>query len=382
MCVSANSTKDRFTANVFATLGPGPATNSRGVYRFNGLAAGRYRVQFNQCSPKPRYATQWYRSQASQRSATPVTVKSGVTTARIDATMRLGASVTGRVVNSVRKPLNNICVFAFNPSTGQFGFGITGKTGRYTMRGLATGSYTATFSPCNSPVNLVTVTRHIKVTAPRTRSGVNARLVSGGSASGTVTVAGSATPAANTCVEFVSPDPANAGSLGITGADGSYLATGLAPGSYQVYFNDPLCGLGPLGLAPQWYNNQPTQATATKVTITIGHTTTGINAALQTDGTITGTVLGPSSKPLSGICVTVLPLAAGAVPVVAVSGKSGGFTVTDMLPGRYKAEFSSGCGATGYRTQWWKNVGSPQHAMPIKVNAAETVTGIDATMAR
>ena len=382
VCISANSTKDRFPASVIAILGPGPATNSRGTYRLNGLAAGRYLVQFNQCSQRPRYATQWYHNHASLRSATPVTVRSGATTARIDATMKLGASFIGQVVNSSGKPLKNICVFAVNPSTGQFGFGFTGKTGRYTVGALATGSYTASFSPCNSSANLVTVTRHVKVTAPHTTSGVNARLVVGGSASGTVAVAGSAAPASNTCVEFVSADPANAGSISFTGADGSYLATGLASGSYQVYFNDPLCGLGPVGLAPQWYNDQPTQATASKVTITVGHTTTGINAALQTDGTITGTVLGPSSAALSGICVTALPLAAGFAPIVAVTGKSGAFTLLDLLPGRYKVEFSSGCGTTGYRAQWWHNANSPQTATVINVTAAQTVTGIDATMAR
>ena len=380
-CVSAINTRDRASA-IIVIGGPGPTTDSRGAYKLTGLAAGRYDVLFSQCAVNQQYPDQWYRGQDSQVAATPVTVQPGATTAGIDAIMRLGGSVTGRVVDSSGKPLKNICVSAYNPNTGQFGFGTTGNTGTYAMHAVATGSYTVSFSPCNSPVNLVTVTRHIKVTAPHTTSGVNARLVPGGSASGTVTVAGSAAPAANVCVEFVSADPANSGGVGFTGANGTYLATGLAPGNYQAYFNDPLCFFGPTGLAPQWYNGQPTQATATKVTITVGNTTSGINAALQTDGTITGTVRGPSSAALGGICVTAMPLAAGAVPVVAVSGKSGAFTILDMLPGRYKVEFSSGCGATGYRTQWWQNAGSRQAATVINVTAAQTVTGIAATMTR
>jgi Carboxypeptidase regulatory-like domain len=360
--------------------GIGPTTDSRGAYRISGLAPGRYDVLFSQCTVNARYPDQWYRGQNSQLSATPVRVRAGATTSGIDATMRPGGTVTGRVVDSAGKPLNNICPFAFNPNTGQFGFATTGRTGTYTMRGLATGSYTVSFSPCNPAVNLVTVTRHIKVTASHTTSGVNARLSPGGSASGTVTVAGSAALVDNVCVEFISANPNNPGGFGFTGADGTYLATGLAPGSYQVYFNDPSCFFGKTGLAPQWYNGQPRQATANKVTITVGHTTAGINAALQTDGTITGTVLGPSSAALGGVCVTAMPLAAGSVPVVAVSGKSGGFTLLNMLPRRYKVEFSSGCGATGYRTQWWQNAGSRQAATAINVSAAQTVTGIDATL--
>ena len=112
----------------------------------------------------------------------------------------------------------------------------------------------------------------------------------------------------------------------------------------------------------------------------VGHTTPGINAALQTDGTITGTVHGPSSKALSGVCVTAMPLAAGSLPIVAIS-KQGGFSLAGLLPGRYKAEFSSGCGVTGYVTQWWKDVSSRQAETVINVPAAHVVTGIDATMA-
>ncbi len=380
VCASAVNPRDHA---VVGSGGFGPTTNSHGVYRLSGLAPGRYDVQFTTCTTvHSPYANQWYRGRPSQLSATPVAVRAGTTTSGIDATLRLGGIVKGRVVNSSGKPLNNICVFAYNFTSGQFVFGTTGRTGTYRMRGVATGSYTLEFSPCNYGVNLVNVVRHVKVIAPHTISGVNARLVPGGSASGVITVASSAGPVANTCAEFISANPASLGGVGDTRADGSYLATGLAPGSYQVYFNDPLCGLGPVGLAPQWYNDQPTQSTANKVTITVGHTTAAIDAALQTDGTITGTVLGPSSAPLGGICVTAMPLAAGSVPVVAVSGKSGGFTLTEMLPGRYKVEFSSGCGAKGYRTQWWADAGSRQTATAFQVNAAQTVTGIDATMTR
>ncbi len=391
VCVSAVNTRDRAaSANTVITIGgggstgtgPGPVTNSRGVYRLADLAPGRYLVQFFPCTAGSRNASQWYKGHATLRSAMPVTVHAGGTTAGIDATLQVGASVTGRVVDSAGKPLRNICAFAYNSNTGQSGFGTTGKTGRYRVRGLATGSYTVSFNPCIFGVNLVAAPRHIKVTAPRTATGVNARLVPGGSATGVVTAARSAVPIGGACVEFISPNPANQGGFGFTDASGKYLTVGMAPGSYQVYFDDPLCGLSSPGLAPQWYNDQPTRATATKVAITAGHTMLGIDAALQADGTITGTVRGRSSTPLSGACVTAMPLAAALVPVVAVSGKAGGFTLTDMLPGRYKVEFSAGCGAVGYRSQWWQNASSRRHATPVGIAAAQVVTGIDATLTR
>lgn len=376
-CVAAYTTSGQEVGGDLGLL-----TNRHGGYKLGGLAAGRYDVLFSECAVNTRYPEQWYRGQTTQLTATPVTVRAGATTSRINATFTVGGTVTGRVVNGSGKPVTNVCVFAYNNHNGLFAFGITGKNGRYSMRGVATGSYTAEFSPCFGAVNLVSSFGHFRITAPHALSGVNGRLVAGGSASGTITVAGSGTPANGACAEFISANPANPGADAFTDATGGYRATGIAPGTYQVYFGDPLCGFGPPNLAPQWYNDQPTQATATSVTITVNHTTTGIDAALQPDGVITGKVLGPASAAIGGICVTAWPLVTGSTPVVAVSGKTGEFTLTGMLPGRYKVEFSSGCGASGYRTQWWDNAASRQQATVITVNAAQTVPGIHATLSR
>lgn len=44
--------------------------------------------------------------------------------------------------------------------------------------------------------------------------------------------------------------------------------------------------------------------------------------------------------------MTAYPTAAGSVPVVGVSRGRGDSLV--LQPGRYRVEFSAGCGATGY----------------------------------
>jgi hypothetical protein len=208
-------------------------------------------------------------------------------------------------------------------------------------------------------------------------------MVPGGSLRGVVTVASSGQPLASSCVEVISSDPNNLGSIGITAADGSYRATGLAAGTYQVDFGDPGCFLVPPGLAPQWYKNQASQATANPVTVTVGHTTPGINAALRSDGQITGSVDGPGNVPLAGVCVTAVPDRANptASPsVVAVSRTGGGYRLIGLLPGRYTVEFSSACGATGYQTQWWQDASSAAAATPINVAADQVVSGVSATL--
>jgi hypothetical protein len=188
------------------------------------------------------------------------------------------------------------------------------------------------------------------------------------------------------CVEADSPNPANLGGYAASGsgAHGRYLITGLAAGKYQVYFDTSCLNTAGADLEPQWYDNQPTQATADWVTVKVGVTTPSIDAALQpgSDGAITGTVSasGPSPTPLSGACVTAVPLPSGtALPVVAVT-KASGYTLADLLPGRYKVRFSSGCGAAGYATQWWRHKTSQKTATVIQVGFGQAVQRISATL--
>jgi hypothetical protein len=381
ICVTAARVGQSASA-ISSSGGPGePFTDSRGAYRLTGLAAGRYVVTFSPCAGAFQYAQQVYRDQASVLTATPVSVKAGKTTRGINGRLVVGGSISGRVVSTTAKPLRNICVFVASQN-GVASFAITGKAGTYTVRGLASGNYVLEVIPCGNQ-NLIAVLTGAKVTQPHATRGIDVTLHPGGTITGVVTATSSSgPPVSNTCVEVDSSDPANLGSFAVTGADGKYQATGLAAGTYQVFFSDPLCPLSPPGLAPQWYNNQPTQAKATPVAVTIGQTTPSINATLQPDGEITGTVSGPSGSAISGACAIAWPIpGAGTPPVVAVS-RPGGYALADLLPGRYKVEFSSGCGAVGYASQWWKGASSKATAKAITVVAGKDVSGISARLHR
>ncbi len=359
-------------------------TDSHGAYRDAGLAAGSYLVQFSPCAGAFKYAEQWYRDKAAVGSATIVKVRAGKTTHGINGRLVAGGSISGRVVNVSAKPVRNVCILATDVTADFIALAITGKAGTYALPGLGTGSYVLEVTPCANQ-NLVTVLTHARVTQPHATRGVDVTLHPGGTVAGVVTATSSSGPAVpGTCVEVISSNPANVGSFGITGADGSYQANGLATGSYQVYFGDPQCFLGlPPGLAPQWYDGQPTQATATSITVTAGQTTPSIDAALQPDGAITGTVsAAPSDTPLSGACVAAVPQPGDGSPrIVAVSGP-GGYTLADLPPGRYKVEFSSGCGATGYASQWWKAAASQAAATVVTIGFGQDVSGISATLKR
>ena len=383
VCVSALSASG-FLVNLDDPYGPGtPITGSHGAYKISGLAPGSYDVSFTPCAGSLQYAERWYRGAASPLSATAVRVRAGKTTSGIDGRLVVGGTISGRVVNASGKPLRNICILAFSDQTSSYGFASTGKAGTYTTRGLGTGRYTVQFTPCLNQ-NLVTVTRRSRVTAPHRTSGVDATMRAGGSIAGVVT-AGSASgpPVSGTCVEAIPANPSNSSfGAAVTGTDGSYLATGLAAGTYQVYFNDPGCFFAAPGLAPQWYNGKQTEESATPVQVQIGQTTQAIDAALQPDGEITGTVSGPSASPLAGACVTAVQLSPGGLPPVVAVSKASGYALIQLPPGRYKVRFSAGCGATGYAAQWWKNATSQKAGKVITILPGKTHAAISATLSK
>jgi hypothetical protein len=367
---------------------PTLAVTQNGRYVLFGIAPGRYEVQFSECIQVGKYGSQWYSDKRTLASATPVRVTAGHTTAGVDATMATGGSISGRVVSRLGKPLSNVCVLAIDDATSSVGFGVTNKTGSYTMLGLSTGSYAVSFSPCNGQ-NLVTVFRPgtVRVTAPHGVRGINARPSTGGLISGTVTF-GTAPekPLAGVCVEVISP-PDAVEAFGFTGPHGGYSADGLATGSYRVLFGSPDC-VGYIGFAPQWFRDEPAESGADPVSVTAGSTTSHISATLQPGGlgAISGHLTRSGGQAVSGECVTAFPLSPsnptfGSVqPEIAVSSGSGGYSLVDLVPGRYKVRFDVGCGATGLTTQWWRAAKSAAAATVITVAANATVTGIDAAL--
>jgi hypothetical protein len=378
VCVEVYDAKNGAPAG--ASLLP-PLTGRGGGYDISGLPAGRYQVEFFPCTSNLSYVALWYRGQAAETSATAVRVRAGATTSGIDARLTIGGSISGRVSGADGKSLDNICVLALNEAKGLFDATNTGVAGTYQMLGVSTASYTVEFTPCNGQ-NLITTVGYTRVVAPRATTGVNMTMRRGGSVSGVITTAGpAAVPVANECVDVDSTNPNNVGGVAISGSAGRYLATGIASGTYTVYLGDQTCSEGPPDLTGQWYDNQQSPALATKITVKVGQTTTGIDAALDTTGEITGTVRGPSGARVSGICVTAQGTAPGSVPVVAVS-RAGGYSLTDLQPGPYVVEFSAGCGATGYRTQWWHDARSASTATVIAVSATQLITGISATLGR
>ena len=124
------------------------------------------------------------------------------------------------------------------------------------------------------------------------------------------------------------------------------------------------------------------------MTVSAGADTSGIGARLALDGGISGTVTDSAHSPVAGECVTASPVGPTPDPlfgetlhpVIGVSGSDGSYSLVDLPPGKYTVEFSTGCGDSGFTTQWWNDAASASSASAVTVSATATVTGIDATL--
>ena len=370
-----------------------PAAVGEG-YTIWGFAPGRYLVEFSSCGGE-NLADQWYNRATRPGKATPILVHPGHTTQKVNAWMTVGGTITGRVVNKLTgKPLTGVCVIARDLNSSTSGFGATDPAGKYVVTGLNSGTYRLTFTSCGSVGVVPLRSGVVRVTAGRTAAGPNVAVLplsaKAGAITGRVSAAGSP-PAlvADACVDAV-PVSSGAGAefeggFAATGARGRYQLTGLLPGKYKILIGDPFCVTDPAGLVPQWFRGTSQKSKATAVTVAAGRTTRSINVTLQRDGSISGTVTGPkpASEPLAGICVQVVPVAQGSAPFLAEStAAKGRYQTGPLAPGKYRVEFESGCGATGYRTQWWRGAGSAKTATLVTVRAGQEHLDISASLTK
>jgi len=100
------------------------------------------------------------------------------------------------------------------------------------------------------------------------------------------------------------------------------------------------------------------------------------------DGTIAGTVTSAAtSTAVGGICVGAFSNATAASPAeVAVTASDGSYELLQLEPGPYIVKFSSGCGASGFATQWWKDAGSVVKAKTVTIDPGASVNSIDASL--
>jgi Carboxypeptidase regulatory-like domain len=341
-------------------------TGKHGGYSFSRLPAGHYEISFaGGCGNRGSYAPQYYDGQANAQGATLVAATAGQTTTSIDAVMRPGATVTGRVSGPTGTGLAGVCVLLasknlvgglgpslaaqLDPYLGLSAIPVayTGHTGHYRVTNMQPGQYAVEFiTGCGGgrarfgshvfAPNGHGGTDWVWAGGGTVTAGVSITLHPGGSISGVVRGPHGRRPS-GVCAEAT--DPATQGPLNIPPhvaftRHGAYRITGLAAGRYAVVFLP--CGGQPV--TTQWYRRQASRSAATLVPVRTGRTTTGINATLISGGALSGRVVSAQSgKGVPNFCVFVTDRA-GSVLAAAATGPSGRYRITQVPAGRWNLE--------------------------------------------
>jgi len=399
-----------------------------GAYAVTGLAAGTYDVCFDASSVTGGLSTTGYLDQCyddvpwdagsfDNPPATDVAVTTGSTRSGVDASLSVGGAVSGTVTDGDGHPLVGVLVYV--ATSGGFSLGstgITGSDGRYTVTGLATGTYDVCFDAgpgtggsstsgylgqCYDgvawdgiPFDLPPATG-VAVTAGSTTSGADGSLAAAGAIAGTVT------DAADHPLDGVTVDVVESGGVdsATTGPDGTYALTGLATGTYDVCFDASSAtgGSSATGYASQCYDgvawdDDPSDfPPATGVAVTAGSTRSGIDGSLADGGAISGTITDSADHPLVGVYVDVIDGSGDEVGDGGVTGPDGTYSVTGLSPGSYDVCFDAssatgGSSTTGYADRCWNGAawggdpGDTSGASAVSVTDGSTRAGIGAAL--
>ena len=259
----------------------------------------------------------------------------------------------------------------------------TGGSGGYSVPNVPDGSYTVEFWPKGQNYIrqfYLDASRYedaipVTVAGGQAVSGRDAHLKEGGIISGRVTdaLSGDGLQGIEVCA-FV-PEEYFGGCAG-SDANGDYSIPGLAAGSYVVEF---------------WSEDGYQEAVygggnGTPVDVTVGATTSGIDAALEKGAGISGRVTDATTG--AGVSRTLVCLheaSSGGYLGCTLSGSTGLYSFEGLAGGSYKVGFSEEPEpefADGYSTQFFDGKATLAEANVITLAAPEVRTGIEGRLTR
>jgi hypothetical protein len=161
-----------------------------------------------------------------------------------------------------------------------------------------------------------------------------------------------------------------------TNVSGEYTITGLASGQYDVEFISP--SESEPGYITQYYKGATSYEDAKAVPVNAPTTTSGIDAALEEGGRITGEV----TRASGGALIEGIEVCASAVGTegygCAKTKSNGSYTITGLASGNYDVEFASPFeGGLDFVSQYWEYTHSRSAAREVPVTAPGTVQNID-----
>jgi hypothetical protein len=299
-------------------------------------------------------------------------------------TSQITGTVTAAKTKSALEGIE-VCAYPkFSELGGEFGehCAITGSTGGYILSGLTAAEYTVEFYSLSGSYvtqyydgksSFLEASR-VPVAEGTMVSGIDAALQVAGEITGKVTAAVGGMPIEDIKVcayeiggEFVAQCTS-------TGANGEYAITRMPEAEYNVDFYS-VSG----SYVTQYYNNKSSLASATKVPVSEGIVTEGIDAALVAAGQISGKVTDAgSAAPLEDIKVCAYESGGEAVVECTSTGSGGEYAISRLADAEYTVEFYAVSGE--YVTQYYNDKALFTEANKVAVTGGHDVSGIDAAM--
>lgn len=290
------------------------------------------------------------------------------------------ASIAGTVVRAADgAPVAGAQVEAWAEDGIGHGSAETQADGSYLIEGLVAGDYEISFAAAGQGLvrqywngaHVGWELERVPVADGEAVVGIDAALVAGGSISGTVTREPDGAPLAAASVS-VNGD-AGSFAAGSTDENGAYRIDGLLPDDYVVSFS-----AADGGLVREYWDGVHELSQAGRVTVVAGEDSAGIDASLQTGGSISGTVTrSADGSPVAGASVQVSEVAGSDVGSVSTDAE-GAYRIDGLLPGDYTVFFRDADDTLV--AEYWDSTTDLTAALPVDVAAGEVATGIDASL--
>jgi hypothetical protein len=378
-------------AQVIASVGIGPD----GAYTLSDVAPGRYRVQFNPPSRTVSLGedlvSQFYGGAWLAADAAELTVGDGETTTA-DWTLPREAVLVGELRFPDGSPARAIAT-VFDLEGRRVGGGAVDGSGHWQARGLPAGRFKVAFSSAEllpyepgaltPPAPFFVETEYyedryslanaqpVTATAGTIGSGFDTTLTRAGTITGVLT-SSAGVPLKGVKVFLVRSDGRRAGPFR-SDYKGRYTAFGLRAGSWTVGFVPESAGL-----LNEYYDNSPTRARATPITVSYGKTVAA-NATIGRAARISGLVTDESRGSIPGVRVSAYN-GFDEVVATAVTTASGSYSLGRLPTGLFRIGFVPPEGS-GFESEFYDNVAQLADAASIWATAGSTTPAIDAELA-
>ncbi|GAB2698620.1 protocatechuate 3,4-dioxygenase beta subunit [Microbacterium marinum] len=365
------------------------STDSAGAFRFARLEPGEYTLRTS-TDAAIGLQTEWWDGAARKADATRIVVEGVETHDGLVVSLVPGASLSGTVTAPAGMSAeSDISVYVHDGESWEHAASTWSEDGTYRIGGLPAGEYRVVAQPYDG--RLLTrwwdgaTTREdatsIDLASTDTVTGIDIALPRGASIAGTVTNQ-SGTAAANVRVSALVERDADSESpwwesvaSAWTAEDGTYVLTGLEPGTYTLRFTPD----DDVNLLQEWWDDASSETDAATFSVHAGATLTGYDAALRRGASIAGTVKTAAGAPVAA-SVTLYRVVTDDDGTYQNSvrwlstDETGAFSAAGLAAGDYTLRIQPEDAA--YATQWWDGESFSHTAETFTLAAEGTRTGL------